>query len=70
MHINIERSSPALWAESLTQAAARRSVLQRGHLANPDCPSCGGKGWVIQRLEIKMIGGASAEACKCTMEAR
>lgn len=62
--------TPALWAESLTQAAARWSVLQRGHLAASNCPSCGGKGWVIQRLEIKMIGGASAEACHCTMELR
>lgn len=62
--------TPARWAADLTAAAAHRSALHRAHLAAPDCPTCGGKGWVIQRLEIKMIGGASAEACKCTMERR
>lgn len=46
-------------------AAARRSVLQRAHLATPDCPSCGGKGWHMRRVEFGMAG-VEAVACQCT----
>lgn len=46
-------------------AAARRSVLQRAHLATPDCPTCDGKGWHMQRVEFGMAG-VEAVACHCT----
>lgn len=55
----------APWALALTAAAARRSVLQRAHLATPGCPSCGGKGWHMQRVEFG-IAGYEAVACHCT----
>ena len=57
--------SPTPGAVALTTAAARRSVLQRAHLATPDCPSCGGQGWHMQRVEFG-IAGVEAVACHCT----
>lgn len=65
MNINTTRSTPTTSAVALTAAAARRSVLQCAHLAMPGCPSCGGQGWHMQRVEFG-IAGVEAVACHCT----